>query len=237
MASSKDRTMNQLRSFVHQRLNSSAQEILEEVETILTLKRETQRLQPSQTSATQQVCITSTNEIQPLAPAETLEARISPHEEFALGDDGNSAMDTISEQTGQEAETVTQPEVESVSRARARRHSCNICEKSFTSMSKLKTHERTHTRPHHCDICKRTFSRPISLSRHMFRHNKPYHCDVCGKAFVQKHHLERHTSQCVPDDEASDEDATLSSDLNAETTRNAGFSCGFAENGFSGRKA
>lgn len=65
-----------------------------------------------------------------------------------------------------------------------RKHSCNVCNKSFAS-GKLRQHMRTHTKekPHKCDVCFQAFSMSGNLKRHMMTHTgeRPHVCEVCGK--------------------------------------------------------
>uniref|UniRef100_A0A8D8RQP8 Zinc finger protein 271 n=1 Tax=Cacopsylla melanoneura TaxID=428564 RepID=A0A8D8RQP8_9HEMI len=73
---------------------------------------------------------------------------------------------------------------------------CKVCNKTFTQLVNLGTHERIHTgeRPFRCDVCMKTFTQQPNLWKHMKTHTgeKPYHCSMCDKAFTQRANLLKH---------------------------------------------
>ncbi|XP_045898291.1 gastrula zinc finger protein XlCGF67.1-like isoform X1 [Micropterus dolomieu] len=70
-----------------------------------------------------------------------------------------------------------------------KRHSCQHCDKSFTTLRYLKIHQRLHTgeKLHSCDQCGKTFTTSSHLNVHIRIHTgeKPYSCNHCGKAFIK----------------------------------------------------
>ena len=81
-------------------------------------------------------------------------------------------------------------------------YKCDLCEKDFSSESKLKEHKVTHSgeKSFICQTCGRGFSRAYHLKVHARQHTgeRPYKCDQCDRKFVDssalKGHLKTHAS-------------------------------------------
>ena len=77
-----------------------------------------------------------------------------------------------------------------------KRHTCEVCGKSFTRRDALTSHKRVHTceRPFKCDMCDKTFSQRHHRTVHRRTHTgeQPYKCDKCDKAFSQPNTLTSH---------------------------------------------
>ncbi|KAM4641166.1 uncharacterized protein O3C94_015556 [Discoglossus pictus] len=73
---------------------------------------------------------------------------------------------------------------------------CPDCDKVFTFMSSLLSHQVTHTdeKPFVCQTCGKGFSRTSGLVKHQRIHSgeKPHVCQTCGKGFSQASDLVRH---------------------------------------------
>jgi len=77
-------------------------------------------------------------------------------------------------------------------------HTCEECNKKFSSPGKLRQHEYSHTgeTPFECKIpdCDKKFTSKFKLKRHILIHSqtKTFLCDVCHRAFRRKDHLRNH---------------------------------------------
>lgn len=74
---------------------------------------------------------------------------------------------------------------------------CEICQRSCTTMLALSEHIRTHTgeRPYVCGECGAAFSQPGTLRDHAVRkHSRAFRhtCPLCGKGCVTKYALRKH---------------------------------------------
>uniref|UniRef100_T1JH23 Protein krueppel n=1 Tax=Strigamia maritima TaxID=126957 RepID=T1JH23_STRMM len=77
-----------------------------------------------------------------------------------------------------------------------RKFQCSMCQKFFTSASKLSIHALGHMgiKPHTCDICHKQFSDASNLRGHLSIHTgeRRFKCNSCEKTFRQKAHLVSH---------------------------------------------
>lgn len=81
-------------------------------------------------------------------------------------------------------------------------HMCDICFKSFTTVSALRLHRKKYTgglcaeeRHFECAICKKSFSRAVNLSAHQksCRIVKPvFRCAECNQSFSRLGNMKRH---------------------------------------------
>ncbi|XP_026285917.1 zinc finger protein 2-like [Frankliniella occidentalis] len=73
---------------------------------------------------------------------------------------------------------------------------CNICDKTFSSVSQLKKHEASHSKCNGvvCTVCNKWFKGKNALTRHERIHSgeKPFKCILCDRDFTQKEILQRH---------------------------------------------
>ncbi|CAD5226280.1 unnamed protein product [Bursaphelenchus xylophilus] len=74
--------------------------------------------------------------------------------------------------------------------------SCNVCQKRFVTMPKLKRHLRIHNgeRPFSCEECGKSFSTNSNLNVHRRKHTgeKPFACSICGRLFAHHSHAKTH---------------------------------------------
>uniref|UniRef100_A0A182TML8 Protein hunchback n=1 Tax=Anopheles melas TaxID=34690 RepID=A0A182TML8_9DIPT len=76
-----------------------------------------------------------------------------------------------------------------------RPYKCTSCEKAFVDSRALQEHARLHTGDRvRCEICQKTYSSVSNLIVHRRIHSgiHPFECDSCGKSFAQKNALKYH---------------------------------------------
>ena len=70
------------------------------------------------------------------------------------------------------------------------KHKCKYCDKSFSTQSRLTSHEcvQPEKKTSKCKVCDKTFSRRYDLVRHGRVHSgeKPFTCKYCAKSFSEK---------------------------------------------------
>ncbi|GLV45260.1 uncharacterized protein CBL_05360 [Carabus blaptoides fortunei] len=82
-----------------------------------------------------------------------------------------------------------------------KQHSCQICNKEFTTKWNLKLHKWTHaaptTKPFRCETCQAAFIRQSDYTSHMNSHRsiRPYTCNYCGCKFIRKYNCLRHVRE------------------------------------------
>lgn len=87
---------------------------------------------------------------------------------------------------------------------RRKNKQCKVCDKNFTTTTKLNMHIRVHSgcKPFKCNKCSKTFAQEFNLKRHELVHvpssDRPrkYQCHICGLFYWQKHHLSDHILAC-----------------------------------------
>ena len=77
---------------------------------------------------------------------------------------------------------------------------CEVCQKSFSNLQKLKRHIYPHAepKPFECFICCEPFSTMETLKKHRLNHNvRPYHCTRCYQRFETAKRAESHQKICA----------------------------------------
>ncbi|XP_070786269.1 uncharacterized protein [Enoplosus armatus] len=71
---------------------------------------------------------------------------------------------------------------------------CGVCGEHLESADELRSHLQSHQKTHSCNICGKSFLSITGLNGHVARHKgkKPYECKICHKAFAQKSVLRNH---------------------------------------------
>jgi len=73
---------------------------------------------------------------------------------------------------------------------------CQICEKRFTRVTNIRSHEQMHTEVSRfiCQICEKRLTRASYLRTHILIHTgeRSFECQLCDKSFTQASNLHRH---------------------------------------------
>lgn len=84
-----------------------------------------------------------------------------------------------------------------ISKNETNTYKCNLCDKTFSRLSGLRTHIRMHNglRPFKCMECSLAFTTNRALKMHSRIHSgeRPYKCPQCDKSFTRKDELQAHT--------------------------------------------
>lgn len=92
---------------------------------------------------------------------------------------------------------------EQVSQNNQKQYLCDICSKTFQSMSGLRFHMKSHydSKPYACQYCGKSFAIPSYKKRHERIHmdKKSFVCHICSIAFKSpnglKYHMRTHTGE------------------------------------------
>ena len=85
----------------------------------------------------------------------------------------------------------------------AKRHTCEICGKSYRNICVKIRHMHSHSniRPHICHVCHKSFLRKEYLTSHLRIHSgdRPYSCGICNKTFAyssaKRSHMKLHKTK------------------------------------------
>ena len=112
--------------------------------------------------------------------------------EIALKDGRLNTLDDISYKNDQPSKIVN----ELPTFKKKALFSCSKCDKNFTRVEVLKTHERIHTgeKPFTCSKCDKKFTQAGDLKRHerIPTGEKPFTCSKCDKKFSESGSLKKH---------------------------------------------
>lgn len=107
-----------------------------------------------------------------------------------------SSIKNLRAQSSNKSETQTDNKMEEKTNSGQKKHSCNICGKSYNKIYSLRAHSNLHTgnKLCRCQICGKGFTKKKSLQTHMYLHTgeQPHACDVCGKKFTLQCNLNIH---------------------------------------------
>ena len=71
---------------------------------------------------------------------------------------------------------------------------CKICNKIFSSKSKMQVHVKNHNGDleFSCHFCDKRFASNYGLKKHLMTHEKTFECKYCNKMFSRKDNLDKH---------------------------------------------